>query len=209
MSVIWEKGVVSGLLDFQRFVAVTSTNAAKIFGIYPQKGRIAVGSDADIVIWNGDATRVISAKTHHQACDFNIFEGLKCHGVPEYVIVRGKVAVEDLNLRVAEGHGQYISTPVRPPYVYETNGVHAADPDEHNGLENLKLEEELTEAEELCHEKYVEPPQSVSGASQFSGHTARALVPNARNMQHSSFSISGNKFLRIKKKKFDKHFFSS
>uniref|UniRef100_A0A336M9S2 dihydropyrimidinase n=1 Tax=Culicoides sonorensis TaxID=179676 RepID=A0A336M9S2_CULSO len=190
MSVVWEKGVVSGLLDPQRFVAVTSTNAAKIFGIYPQKGRIAVGSDADIVIWNGQATRVISAKTHHQACDFNIFEGLQCHGVPEYVIVRGKISLEDGNLRVAEGQGQFISTPLKPAFVYETNGVkNNHDVDDHNGLENLKLEEELTEAEDL-HPRFVEPPQSVSGASQASCHTARGMVPGSRNLQQSSFSIS-------------------
>ncbi|XP_037795502.1 dihydropyrimidinase-like [Penaeus monodon] len=118
MSVIWEKGVVSGKMDPCRFVAVTSTNAAKIFNIYPKKGRIAVGSDADIVVWNPNATRIISAKTHHQAVDFNIFEGMEVHGIADYVICHGRVVVEEGELRVQSGMGKFVPTPAFCPHVY-------------------------------------------------------------------------------------------
>ncbi|KAF2361683.1 Hydantoinase/dihydropyrimidinase [Trinorchestia longiramus] len=118
MSVVWEKGVVQGKMDPCRFVAVTSTNAAKIFNIYPRKGRIAVGSDADIVVWNPHATRVISAQTHHQAVDFNIFEGMEVHGVTEWVVSRGRVVVEDGIVRAVRGGGQFVPTAVYSPTVY-------------------------------------------------------------------------------------------
>lgn len=133
MSVIWEKGVQTGILDPQRFVAVTSTNAAKIFNIYPQKGCIAVGSDADIVVWNAGETRVISAKTHRHAVDFNIFEGLECHGVPEYVIVNGRVCVDEGQLKAVQGFGKFVETPVFPPFVYSPERA-------------AKIQEEIEEA---------------------------------------------------------------
>ena len=64
------------------------------------QGRIAVGSDADVVVWDTEATRTISAATHHHACDFNIFEGMTCHGVPAYVISGGRVVLDDTGASV-------------------------------------------------------------------------------------------------------------
>lgn len=119
MSVVWEKGVHAGIMDPTRFVAVTSTNAAKIFNLYPRKGVIAVGSDADIVVWDPNRKRTISAQTHVQAVDFNIFEGLEVHGVPEYVIVEGRVCVDECELKAVHGFGKFVETPSHATYVYD------------------------------------------------------------------------------------------
>lgn len=79
---------------------------------------MTVGADADLVIWNHQATRVISAKTHHHACDFNIFEGMECHGVPEVVIVNGRVCVENGVVEVEAGFGKFLERKAFNPYIF-------------------------------------------------------------------------------------------
>lgn len=108
MAVVWNNGVVPGILTPQQFVAVTSTNAAQIFNLYPRKGVIAVGSDADVVVWDGTASRTVSAKTHHHKVDFNIFEGMTFKGVAEVTIARGRIVWEKGTLHIKNGHGKYI-----------------------------------------------------------------------------------------------------
>jgi dihydropyrimidinase len=109
MSVVWTRGVHEGIFDECKFVEVTSTAAAKIFNMYPKKGRIAPGSDADIVIWNPTVKRVISKDTHHQAVNFNIFEGQTVYGAPTYVFSNGVAVLDDGVLRVSNGHGKFVS----------------------------------------------------------------------------------------------------
>ncbi|XP_020799541.1 dihydropyrimidinase 1 isoform X2 [Drosophila serrata] len=198
MSLVWEKGVHAGLLDPCRFVAVTSTNAAKIFNIYPQKGRIAVGSDADIVIWNPNATRTISKDTHHHACDFNIFEGMTVHGICEYVLVRGRICAERGNVRVAEGFGRFIPTPVRPPFVYDIiEGKVQSQPEEpHEEKQNGNVAKRFAE---LDIQIPVQEPISAMLAGNLampaegslcSTPSVRGRVDGKRDLQESSFSIS-------------------
>jgi dihydropyrimidinase len=95
LSLLYTNGVATGLMDLNRLVEIFSTNPAKLFGLFPRKGTIAVGSDADIVVFDPDAETVISAQTHHMNIDYNLYEGMAVKGVPEVVIANGRVLVED------------------------------------------------------------------------------------------------------------------
>jgi dihydropyrimidinase len=97
-------------------VRVTSTAAAQIFNIYPKKGAIVPGADADLVVWDPAGTRTISAKTHHQNIDFNIFEGMEVVGVPAITLSRGKVVWEDGQLASERGAGRWVDRPCFAPY---------------------------------------------------------------------------------------------
>ncbi len=113
MMVLWEKGVNAGKITPNEFVALTSTNTARIFNIYPDKGTVAVDADADLVIWNPTASKTLSAKTQQSSIEFSIFEGMEIHGIPETTICNGKLAWHDGRLAAQSGDGQYIN---RPPY---------------------------------------------------------------------------------------------
>ena len=103
----------------QSFVAATSANAAKIFGLYPDKGRIDVGSQADIVIWDPEATNHITSETQISKSDLNIFEGMTFKGKAETVIIRGRVVMFENDLKVVQGHGRFLPLSPYPAHVYE------------------------------------------------------------------------------------------
>jgi len=124
MEVLWHHGVGTGRLTMNEFVAVTSTNAAQIFNVYPRKGSVSVGADADIVVWDPDATKTISAKTHHQKVDYNIFEGMNVKGIPSHTISQGKIVYANGKLDVRRGAGRYIERPAFAPY-YEALKIQA------------------------------------------------------------------------------------
>lgn len=116
MHVLWTHGVNTGRLTMSEFVAVTSTNSAKIFNIYPRKGIIAAGSDADLAIFDPQATHTISAKTHHQKVDLNIFEGMELTGINVATVSQGKVVFKDGDVRTERGVGRYVDRPCFAPY---------------------------------------------------------------------------------------------
>ena len=119
LSILWEKGVHSGKMTPERFVALTSSTPAKLFNVYPEKGKIAVGSHADIVIWNPNATKTITKENHNLKTDFNIFEGMVVHGVPDTVIVQGRIVVDEGHLRAMQGLGKFVALPPFAPIVFE------------------------------------------------------------------------------------------
>jgi len=116
MEVLWDQGVNTGRLTMNEFVKVTSTNAAQIFNIYPHKGSVSAGADADIVVWDPQATKTISAKTHRQNIDYNIFEGMTVTGCASHTISRGNVVFADGELNVERGAGRYVDRPPFAPF---------------------------------------------------------------------------------------------
>jgi dihydropyrimidinase len=113
MQVIWDAGVNTGRLTPSEFVAITSANCARIFNIYPRKGAIVEGADADIVLWDPAATKTISARTQFSQGDFNIFEGRSVRGLATHTLSQGKLVWSDGDLRAVPGAGRYIK---RPPF---------------------------------------------------------------------------------------------
>jgi len=108
LALLWTFGVRTGRLTMNEFVAVTSTNIAKILNIYPRKGTIAVGSDADLVVWDPESTKTISAATQFSAIDSNVFEGFQVTGLPALVMSRGEVVYRDKILTAEEGRGRFV-----------------------------------------------------------------------------------------------------
>ena len=113
MIALWHAGVNGGKITPSRFVELNCTNPAKIFGMYPRKGTIAIGSDADIAVWDPNKRHTISAATHHMRCDYNLFEGMEVQGVPVIVYQRGKRLLDQNGWYGANGSGQFIA---RQPY---------------------------------------------------------------------------------------------
>ena len=116
IELLYSEGVLKNKISLNKFVELTSTKAAKIFGLFPKKGSIAPDSDADIVIFDPNVTHTISAKTHHMNCDYSAFEGWKVKGKCKTVLLRGNIVINNGKALVEKGFGKYLH---RAPYNQE------------------------------------------------------------------------------------------
>lgn len=108
LPMLYSSGVLTGRISLEQFVAVTSTNPAKLFGLYPQKGTISVGSDADMVVWDDSETRIIDGATMHSRSDYSPYDGFEVTGWPKFTIARGDVVAEGNTVIGKAGRGQLV-----------------------------------------------------------------------------------------------------
>lgn len=124
MHLVWDTMVESGQISVTDYVRITSTESARIFNIYPRKGAILVGSDADIIILNPNSSLEISTSSHHTRSDTNVYEGRIGKGVIEVTIAGGRVVWENGQLKVTPGSGKYVEM---PPFGHLFEGIEKAD----------------------------------------------------------------------------------
>ena len=108
MELMFSEGVVKNRISLQKYVDINCTAPAKIFGLFPRKGTIAVGSDADLFILDPKETHTLSAKTHHMNCDYSAYEGWQVTGKVKTTVLRGTVAIENGKALVGKGFGKYL-----------------------------------------------------------------------------------------------------
>ena len=108
LYLLWDGGVRAGRISMNRFVEITSTAPAKIFGLYPRKGTLAIGADADVIVWDPTKRHTLSQRTLHMRVDYSPYEGREVVGAPSHVLSRGKVVVENFKYLGAQGDGRFV-----------------------------------------------------------------------------------------------------